>query len=127
MTKNPVIKFGALLLLILTIPFVIQLTVHQSWGEPMYGAFIIPSYCFNFSYAVASVVFLLMMQKKKSKQLGFAYLGMSMLKFILFLSIFIPLLNADDEIDNFEFSAFFVPYATCLVLEPLYLVRLLNK
>lgn len=127
MTRNASSVFAILLAVILAISFSIQTQVFQLWEHPRFGSWLIESYVFNFGYAIASFITLLIFHQRKPQQLGFIYLVISMLKLIIFMVAFLPLIKKDGTIDHFEFCSFFIPYVICLTLETIYLVRLLNK
>tara|TARA_R110002049_G_scaffold2056_6_gene14885 strand:- start:1204 stop:1473 length:270 start_codon:yes stop_codon:yes gene_type:complete len=63
---------------------------------------------------------------KYRDQIGFLFLGGSMLKFLFFFIVFYPFYNADGNMESLEFTSFFVPYFVCLLLETLFTARMLN-
>jgi F0F1-type ATP synthase assembly protein I len=64
---------------------------------------------------------------KKSAQTGFIFLGGSGLKFLVFFLVFYPYYRQDGVMATSEFAAFFIPYATCLILEVIFLSKQLNN
>ena len=54
-------------------------------------------------------------------------MGGSFLKFIFFFIIFYPEYSADDDMNKVEFSAFFVPYAISLIVETVFMAKMLKK
>ena len=49
------------------------------------------------------------------------------LKFVVFFILFYPEYQRDGTMQTSEFTAFFVPYALCLVIEVFYLSKQLNN
>lgn len=84
------------------------------------------SYSFNYIITAASFLWLLLRAKKKSETLGFLFMGISGLKFLLFFLLYKPL-----SIPSLEkkalFLSFFVPYAICSIYEVYLLSKLLNQ
>ena len=115
------------LFLALAIAFSIHVYLHSAYDFPLFGSFIIASYLFNFSFLLFEVWFLNRRRLKEGSNLGAAYLGLSMFKFLVFFALFIPLFKMDGATDRFEYFGFFVPYLICLVAGTLFLVRILNK
>lgn len=85
------------------------------------------SYVINISMACGVIVILFALKKKLKDQLGFIFLGASMLKFVLFFILFYPVYKADGFISRLEFLTFFVPYMVCLVTESIILSKFLNS
>ena len=83
-------------------------------------------YGFNYIITVASFLWLLLRNKKKSETLGFIFMGISGLKFLFFFLLYKPF-----SIPSLEkkalFLSFFVPYAICSIYEVYVLVKLLNQ
>jgi len=81
------------------------------------------------NYLLAAVV-LIVVEKtlsKNSAQAGFVFMAGSALKFLVFFLVFYPIYKADDEMQAVEFTAFFIPYAVCLITEVIYLSKQLNN
>ena len=119
-------QFALILLGLLIASFALQLSIYSTQDYPLLSGYIIPSYAFNCSYALMTFIILLIAHKKKSNQIGFLYMGMSLLKLIIFMVGFKRLFMQDGDMDNFETLGFLIPYILCLFSETIYLVRLLK-
>ncbi|MFK7787708.1 MAG: hypothetical protein AB8B56_21485 [Crocinitomicaceae bacterium] len=111
----------------LAIAFSIHVYLHSVYDYELFGSFIILSYLFNLGYVIVEIRLLNMLRRRDGFNLGNAYLGMSMFKFLVFFAAFIPLFKMDGVQDRFEYFGFFVPYLICLVVGTVYLVSLLNQ
>ena len=88
---------------------------------------IILSYLVNFSLAVFVFLVVIKTLSNNSAQAGFVFMGGSALKFLVFFLVFYPSYKEDGNIETLEFLAFFIPYATCLIAEVVYLCKQLNN
>lgn len=122
--KNSLILIGLVFALI--VAFGLHVYMHSVYGYALFGSFIIASYLFNLGYVLFEVWLLNRRRLKQGANLGNAYLVMSMLKFLIFFSVFLPLFKMDGTQDRFEFFGFFIPYAICLVAGTTILVQILN-
>lgn len=125
--KRQTIKFLAVLLLVMAVVFAAHLFILQTIELPIFGDRIVLSYVVNYAMAAAILIFIQSRFNKKSSQTGFIFLGGSGLKFLIFFLVFYPFYREDGVMSNSEFAAFFVPYATCLILEVIYLSKQLNN
>jgi hypothetical protein len=96
-------------------------------GLPKYDNLIVKSYVVNAFLAAAIYISLYILQKRLKNQIGFLFMGGSFLKFIFFFIIFYPEYSADDDMNKVEFSAFFVPYAISLIVETVFMAKMLKK
>jgi hypothetical protein len=78
---------------------------------------IIWAYVANALLTAGIIAWLLNLPEKYSNSLGFFFLYGSFAKAILFFAFFYPGYRADGSVSRPEFSAFFVPYAVCLIVE----------
>ena len=125
--KNTFTVFSFKLLIFLSIAFIIHISALYIVGLPMFSDMIIPAYLVNLALAIGIFGILYKMKDKYGSQLGFLFLGGSFLKFIVFFIVFYPIYKLDDEVSSLEFSAFFIPYLLCLIIETFSLVKWLNK
>lgn len=88
--------------------------------------YLLPTYLFNLIAALIILRVLLHFAQKKNPNLGFFFMGGSLLKLLAFLFLFHPAYKADGEVTTLEFTSFFVPYFICLVFKSLVLFRTLN-
>ena len=88
---------------------------------------ILYSYIINVVLACGVILLLFLLRKKLKDQLGFVFMGASMLKFVFFFSLFFPKYNADGDLSRLEFLTFFIPYVICLITESIVLSKFLNS
>lgn len=125
--KNAFTSFSIKLIVILSFAFAIHLFALSSKSLPLYDNKIVLAYIINAILAIVIFGFLFKMKDKYKEQLGFLFLGGSVLKFAVFFIVFYPVYKADGTISKLEFAAFFVPYILSLILETLSLAKWLNK
>tara|TARA_R110002049_G_scaffold102775_2_gene248718 strand:- start:3163 stop:3549 length:387 start_codon:yes stop_codon:yes gene_type:complete len=125
--NNALINFSAKLLFVLFVAFVTHIFILKYSGYAMLDNKIVLSYIVNAVLAILIFGFLFKMKEKLKGQLGFLFLGGSVLKFAVFFIVFYPAFKADGTISKLEFAAFFVPYVLCLVTETFGLSKWLNK
>ena len=125
--KNTFTVFSVKLVSILSAAFILHILVLYLLGLPLFNDMIIQSYVINLALAIVIFGFLYKMKDKYGNQLGFLFLGGSFLKFIVFFIVFYPFYTSDGDVSSLEFAAFFIPYALCLILETVSLVKWLNK
>lgn len=116
--------------LFLTISLGILLLIHlqvQSYlNIPKWSDMLLLSYVLNFILALVIFLTLFALRIKLKNQIGFLYMGGSMLKFLIFFLVFYPGYRADGIVSTSEFAAFFIPYLLCLILETVYTAKMLN-
>ncbi|HET8803274.1 MAG TPA: DUF6168 family protein, partial [Aequorivita sp.] len=119
--------FLVLLLLVILVVFAIHLFILQNMELPIFADKIVLSYLANYALAACILFFIQSKFNKKSSHTGFMFLGGSGLKFLVFFLVFYPFYQEDGTMSTSEFAAFFVPYATCLILEVAFLSKQLNN
>jgi hypothetical protein len=119
--------FLLLLLSALLVAFGIHLGILFLMESALFSDRIVLSYAVNF--LLAAVVYLIIQQtfKKNSSQAGFIFMAGSGLKFLVFFILFYPSYQEDGSMQTTEFTAFFAPYALCLLIEVFYLSKQLNN
>ncbi len=125
--KKPTFKFLVVLLLVLTVVFAAHLFILQNMGLPFFADRIVLSYLVNYALAASILIFIQSKFNKKSSHTGFMFLAGSGIKFLVFFLVFYPFYREDGTMSTSEFAAFFVPYATCLILEVAFLSKQLNN
>lgn len=125
--KNLFIQFIVLLSFIILIAFAIHLIVLNNKGLPVFDNKIILAYSLNYAMAIGIYLLLYTFRIKLKHQLGFLFMGGSLLKFLLFFIFFYTSYKSDGSINSLEFTAFFIPYTLCLIIETYSLVRLLQR
>jgi hypothetical protein len=124
---NQVLKFSLLLLALLLAALGIHLLVLRGMGQALYENKILLAYFVNYILAVAIYGILYLLKERFTAQLGFLYMGGSVLKFLLFFLLFYPAYKLDGNMSTAEFAAFFIPYAICLILETSGIIEFLKK
>ena len=120
-------KFTITLLLVLSVSFGIHLLVLKGLDFPLFENKIVLSYVINTLLAFVIFFSLFKLKDKYQAQIGFLFLFGSALKFLIFFVLFYPAYKADGDINKLEFAAFFIPYASSLIIETLFLSKLLNN
>lgn len=121
------IRFLGLLFGTLLVLFGVHIGLLYVLESPLFENRIIASYLVN--YVLAGVLLCLIQSNfnKKSSNTAFIFMLGSGIKFVFFFILFFPLYRVDGQMQTAEFAAFFVPYATCLTLEVLFLSKQLNN
>ncbi|MFT4832215.1 MAG: hypothetical protein ACI815_001867 [Psychroserpens sp.] len=107
--------------------FCLHLLFLEFFGYPLFDHMIILAYVVNTFLALVIFSALYIFRFKWRNQIGFLFLGGSMLKFLLFFIVFNPVYKSDGNMESLEFTAFFTPYLLCLLLETIFTARMLNK
>ncbi len=128
MKKNlPFISFTVSLLLVLGATFFLQLILTQNSSHFISNSELIWPYTVNFILAFGITLILYMLRNKQTANLGFIFMGSSLVKFAVFFIWFYPIYNFDNDVSHFEFAQFFVPYAVSLTVETVFMVKILNR
>ncbi|WP_033959610.1 DUF6168 family protein [Psychroserpens jangbogonensis] len=125
--KHTFTLFSLKLIIVLAAAFAIHLFILSVNSLPLFDDKIVLAYIVNAVLAITIFGFLFKMKEKYKDQLGFLFLGGSLLKFLVFFIVFYPFYKIDGNISKLEFAAFFVPYLLSLVLETFSLAKWLNK
>lgn len=124
---NPVTLFLLILVAVLGASYFLHTIILQNNGLPKHGDKILLSYVINFLLAAIIYIGLYSLRNKLKTQIGFLFLAGSFLKFIVFFILFYPSYKADGNMATSEFAAFFVPYVICLVIETVFIAKMLQK
>lgn len=84
------------------------------------------AYAANAILAVIIFIVIEKLRKTHTSSLGFIFMGGSLFKFLIFFLVFQPIFKADGEMNKAEFFYFFTPYALSLIVEVIFLIKLLN-
>ncbi len=125
--KKTTFKFLTFLLLVLAVVFAAHLFILQNKELPIFADRIVLSYLVNYALAASILIFIQSKFNKKSSHTGFMFIAGSGIKFLIFFLLFYPFYREDGTMSTSEFAAFFVPYATCLILEVAFLSKQLNN
>lgn len=124
---HPIIQFLLVLISSLGLLFFIHTTFLHSLGLSKNGNLIVQSYLINGILATLIYVLLFVFRHKLKNQIGFLFIAGSFLKFIVFFIIFHPVYKEDGEMGKLEFAAFFVPYVISLIIETIFMTKMLKK
>lgn len=121
------IAFFLVLLCSTILVFSLHILILKLLGYPLFDHMIILAYLVNALLAAIIFSFLYIFRFKWRNEIGFLFLGGSMLKFLLFFIVFNPVYKSDGNMESLEFASFFIPYLLCLLLETIFTARMLNK
>lgn len=110
-------------LLILVVPSFIG---HYLVSDPAWRNELLLTYSFNCIVCIAFLVLFLWKEKVLKPYLGYYFLYFSLFKFILFLTLIRPIIDATGGVKGHAFLSFFIPYALCLVQEVRFVIKELN-
>ncbi|SNR52874.1 DUF6168 family protein [Lutibacter flavus] len=119
-------QFVIALFLFVGLAFALHLLLLNVADLPLFENKIIASYIVNIILALIIFTGLFLLRNKFKNQIGFLFMGGSFLKFFVFFLFFLPVFKEDGTTDKLEFASFFVPYAVCLLIETLGVMRLLR-
>lgn len=125
--NNFLFSFYFLLGLVCLLVFGIHILVLYLLGLPLFGYMVVQAYFLNVLLAIVIFSILFLFRVRWKDQIGFLFLGGSLLKFLFFFIFFYPKYNSDGQMETMEFSSFFIPYLVCLLLETLYTAKMLNS
>ena len=117
------LKFSLLLLLCAAAAYFLHIYLFTRFFPEGSRELIDFSYKFNFGITFLFTSSIIIASQRLKDQLGFIFLGSSFVKIAIFLVI---VKTSDFEIDKADFLHFFVPYSLCMVLEIIYVSRLLK-
>ena len=123
--KNILVKC-VVLLIVVTVAFFIHLFFNNFIVESIEVNQLIYSYSINALLAIGIIALIFLLKKKLRDQLGFVFMGTSMLKFVFFFILFYPGYNADGNLSRLEFLTFFIPYVISLIAEGVILSKFFN-
>ena len=125
--NNPFLSFSIKAIDLLTVVFCIHIAILNFLELPLFENRLVLSYVINLILIIVIFGFLYLLKEKHKSQLGFLFLVGSFLKFAVFFILFYPYYHLDGVISKLEFSAFFVPYVSGLILESVSLSKWLNQ
>lgn len=128
MGKAPkIVQFIILITAALGLSFAIHSFFLDSRGLPRYDNLIVRSYFINGLLASLIYLILFLLHEKLKNQIGFLFIGGSLVKFIVFFILFYPTYKLDGNMERVEFFAFFVPYLIALFIETFFTFKMLKK
>ncbi len=119
-----IFKFSLLLLLCAGISYGIHFYVYKTFFPDASLQLINFSYKFNFGITFLFTSTILLASRFLKDQLGFIFLGGSFVKLGIFLFI---IKTSQLSIDKSVILDFFIPYTICVILEIVYVMKILNQ
>ena len=83
-------------------------------------------YALNLSVACFVYWLVFLLRDKQKEYLGFYFLAGTLIKFIVFFKIVLPIFKENNIVSKTEFLSFFIPYLLSLFVETKSLISLLN-
>lgn len=123
MTANT-LKFTLLFVAILGFSYVLQVYLFQPELAAKQLYLVKYSYLFNFTFTYVLMLNIFIFKKILEDKLGFVFLGISMLKFVIF---YFAVKSKNIEINKSDFLLFFIPFVLCLAIEIFYISKILNR
>ena len=120
------LRFAMYMTLWLAITFGAHLMIVRQFVPELGIDILIRTYLINLIVTIIVYGLLVGLKLRFKGLLGFLFLGSGFLKFLVFFSLLLPGFKADGDVSTAEFTAFFIPYAVCLVYEVISLLRLLE-
>lgn len=127
MMNSFVFRYVLLLSVLLLAVFGLHILILNYQQLPLFEHQIVKAYIVNYVLAVLIFFALFRLKKKFNDQLGFIFMGGSLLKFLFFFILLYPDYKADQKLQTIEFVSFFVPYSVSLLIETLAVIKILNK
>ncbi len=127
MKNNPIYNFIFILTLSVAAVFGAHLLALNYLDQALFANKIVLAYGVNYFLALQIGIFIYKMRNKYTSSLGFIFLGGSMLKFFVFFLLFYSGYHANGEVSTLEFTTLFIPYGVSLIVETMFLIKVLNK
>lgn len=118
-----ILKFTLVISFLLGLSYFLQVNIIQTSLTSKQTNLIEFSYLFNFAFTYILMLNILIFKKILEDKLGFLYLGISTLKFMLFYFL---VKSKNIEINKSDFLLFFIPFVLCLGIEIFYVSKILN-
>ena len=113
--------------LLLVISFFIHYTVLKNLSISLSSSKLIEAYLINGLLVILFLIIIKIFLQKIKTNLGFIFIAFSLLKFVLFFIFINPTYKLDNTTTIVEFTSFFIPYSICIIIEILFLAKLLNN
>lgn len=122
------LKVNILIIAVVSIiSYFIYISVLQYLQIPVLKYQILLAYVINTLLAMGIMLSMFFFKNRFKDQLAYIFMLGSFVKFACYFIFFHPGFNSDGVVARYEFFAFFIPYAICLVTETLTTIRILNK
>ena len=125
--SKPIIGFCVKLLLSLGVILGIHISILSYFGLPLFDNLILASYSVNYILAITIYITLYKLRIKYLDLLGFVFMGGSFIKFAVYFIFFNSTIKENGTVSFNEAISFLLPYLSCLMIEIIYLIKLLNN
>jgi len=105
----------------------LSLYIHSGYVSSLDETTMFKSYGVNLILGIIVFVVIEFLKKSQTNSIGFIFLAGSMFKFLIYFVYIYPLLIESGELTKPKFFVFFIPYSICLIVEIIFLVRLMNN
>lgn len=106
--------------------FVVHVLARSLWNMDFWSLIMLKSYAVNVGLGLILIAVAHRLLRGHSTYVGWAFVALSGLKFILFFALIWPEIKQDGATSSAEFASFFVPYLGCLLFELRFLSKRLN-
>ena len=106
--------------------FVVHVLVHGLWNIDIWSLIMLKSYAVNVGLGLVLIAEANRLLERQSTYVGWVFVALSGLKFILFFLLIWPEIKQDGVTSSAEFASFFAPYLGCLLFELRFLSKRLN-
>ncbi|MBC2838260.1 DUF6168 family protein [Robiginitalea sp. SC105] len=125
-TDGFLLRFTLLLTTLLGAAYATHSWIRAQNGLDPSGDLLPASYILNYLLAAGIVWCLYIFRRKIRQQIGFLFIGGSLLKFLAFFIFLYPTYQADGEMSRTEFASFFIPYLIALLAETYFTAKILR-
>jgi len=106
--------------------FALHSLVRNAVTMDFWSTIMLQSYGINVGLGLGLIALADYLLARQSSYVGWAFIGVSGLKFILYFAVIAPEIKQDGITTSAEFTSFFVPYLCCLLMELRILAKRLN-
>jgi len=106
--------------------FVVHVLVRGLWNIDIWSLIMLKSYAVNVGLGLVLIAAANRLLERQSTYVGWVFVALSGLKFILFFLLIWPEIKQDGVTSSAEFASFFAPYLGCLLFELRFLSKRLN-
>jgi len=111
---------------LITLIFTVHLAARALMGMNLWSLIMLQSYAVNVGLGLGLIFMANRLLAIQSGYVGWLFISLSGLKFLLFFTIIWPEIKLDGIITTAEVASFFIPYLGCLVIELKFLTKRLN-
>ena len=106
--------------------FILHILGRLTMSMDFWTWIMLQSYLLNILLGLGLIAVAQRLLLRQSSYVGWVFIGLSGLKFILFFALIWPQIRQDGITTSGEFASFFIPYLSCLFMELRFLSKRLN-